>query len=106
MGFITPVVGVAQTAANPSKAVPMMSWRRFWTIFLVVQSAGVSLSVVGIAHNFMAVLLGMVLLFPGSLFVTAQINLGSAALIVAVMLAINVVCWIALLRPMSQPLAH
>ena len=71
-----------------------MSWRTFWKIFLVVQLAGVSLAILGIVHNFFAVIAGMALLFPASLIVSAQTTLGAASFIVAIMLAINVVFWI------------
>jgi hypothetical protein len=80
----------------------MISWQRFFTIFCVVQAAGVLLAIVGVVRSFVAVIMGMILLFPASLIVTAQINLGSAALIVAIMLAVNVVFWMALLRPQSE----
>ena len=60
------------------------------------------MAIAGIVHSFIAVLLGMTLLFPGYLIVSAQINLGAAAVIVALMLAINGVFWLALLRPQSK----
>ena len=50
-------------------------------------------------HSFIAVLVGMICLFPGSLIVYAQISVGSAAIVVALMLVINAVFWLALLRP-------
>jgi hypothetical protein len=79
----------------------MMTWRKFLTVFCVIQLAGVCLAILGIIHSFVAVILGMALLFPASLIISAQSNVGSAALIVAIMLAINVVFWMALLRPQS-----
>jgi hypothetical protein len=79
-----------------------MSWWTFWKIFCAVQLAGVCLAIAGIMHSFIAVLLGMTLLFPGSLIVSAQINLGAAAVMVTLMLAINGVFWLAVLRPKQQ----
>jgi hypothetical protein len=70
-----------------------MNWRKFWTIFLPIQLAGVCLAILGLVHSFFAVMTGMVLLFPASLIITAKINHGSATLMVAVMLAINAVFW-------------
>jgi hypothetical protein len=79
-----------------------MNWRTFWKIFCTAQFVGVSLAMLGILHNFFAVILGRILLFPGILIVSGQVNLEPAALIVAMMLAINVAFWMAILRPQSK----
>jgi hypothetical protein len=76
-----------------------MTWLTFGKIFCALQLAGVLLAILGIVHSFIAVMIGMIFLFPGALIVSAQINAGAAAVMVAIMLAINVAFWIAILRP-------
>ena len=79
-----------------------MNWLTFWTIFCAIQLAGVLLAILGIVHSFIVVMIGMILLFPDALIVSAQINVGSAAVIVGIMLAINLAFWIAILRPHTK----
>jgi hypothetical protein len=80
-----------------------MSWQRFWSLFLAVHVVGLSIVMFGAGFHFFAVILGILLLFPGIIpTVPWAISSTPLSALVAFVLTItiNVPFWIAVLRPM------